>query len=152
MGSLFDHNESGGAFPGKNPLLPGAIFAKLIRMAEEPSAPHRKYELKPAVFERLNVPPSDPARPTTPDVFTLQRDLREREIAAGLDALAPPRRAQYSRRKRDFWLMLLLIDGPLGTATWFARNDPIALVLAGSGLVLTTIGLIWVMWFVMSDY
>ncbi len=121
-------------------------------MAEESIAPRKKYKLKPAEFERLNAPPSDPARPITPDVFTLQRQLREREIAADMDALSAPRRPKRSRRKRDFWLLLLLIDGPLGAATWFGRNDPIALVIAGSGLVLATIGLIWVMWFVMGDY
>lgn len=121
-------------------------------MHDEPEPPRQTFVFKPKEFERLNQPtPNEPVPPAN-DIFAIQRDLRQREIASGRDELSPPTRPARSRRRRDFWLLLVLGNGALVTIGVVARLNPVVLVYAFAGVVLFTIGLIWTMWFVMDDY
>lgn len=57
-----------------------------------------------------------------------------------------------SKRRRDFWLLLVPSDLLLGWLVWQARSNPVVLVYGLAGLVVVTLGLTWIMWFVMDDY
>ena len=57
-----------------------------------------------------------------------------------------------SRRKRDYWL--LLIGGNLaiiGLVGLFQLN-PVTVVFGFAGVIILTVSLTWIMWFVMDDY
>lgn len=130
-------------------------------MPDDSDPPRKNYALKPKDFERLNAPRPDADSPVPPaptpaanDVFAIQRQLREREIAAGMDELAPPDRPVRRRRKRDYWLMTLLTNGVLiPLALWGYRTGNLTvLVSSAAGIILANIGLWWIMWVLMDDY
>lgn len=141
-----------------------------------PEPPPREFKLKPTQFERVNRPadatpgnaPIDvqqlyrqanasPPRPSAPPPATAKNDVHailranlEEAKAKGLYDVIPQRRT--SRRKRDFWV--LLIGGNvlmLGALAVMHRN-PVTLVFGFSAMVFCSLALTWVMWFVMDDY
>lgn len=121
-------------------------------MAETPEPPRPPLTFKPKEFERVNVaPPGDPAPPAN-DIFALQRELREREIAAGMDVLKPADRPRATRRRRDYFLLLATGNAAIVGISALVGFNLITLVYAFSGVVLYTVGLTWLMWFVMGDY
>jgi len=106
-------------------------------MAADPLDPPRKmYGLKPRAFEHLNAPKTAP-----------EKSVEQRH---GHDEIEI--RPKRSRRKRDYWLLLvggnLLILGLVA----LARFNPISVIYGFSGVVILTLSLTWVMWFVMNDY
>lgn len=125
-------------------------------MSDAPEPPRRTFVLKPREFARLNRPPEELAAEPTPlanDILAMQRDLRARERASGRDALGPPP-VRRARRRRDYWLMVALLNGLGGAvagAGWTAGNF-VVLVYALAGMLLGTIGLTWVLWVVMDEY
>lgn len=119
-------------------------------MPTESDPPRRNYALKHKDFERVNAPPGTLSDSMAHDVFAMQRDLREREVAAGMDdiEIPPPRK---SRRKRDFIVSLILGWGGLILLGYLTSG----LAGVGAGLVLGVLyaaGLAWVMFGVLSDY
>lgn len=126
-------------------------------MSETPEAPRRNFGFKPKEFERVNAPRHDAdapaeAPPLANDVFAIQRDLRAREIAAGMDELAPPERPKSGRRKRDYWTVLLAVNGLAALAALLSRGNVVVLVYAFSGAILLSIGATWIMWVLIDDY
>ncbi len=118
----------------------------------EPTDPPRKhYGLKAREFEQLNAPGKAPEKSTEHDVFAMLEQNRAVEKQLGQDEIeiAPKR---TSRRKTDFWLVLgggnLVILGLVA----MARFNPLSLMAGGGGMILLTLLLTWVMWFVMDDY
>ena len=79
--------------------------------------------------------------------------LREnvaREKALGLNEVIPRRRP--SRRKRDYWL--LLVGGNLlvlGAVSVMQRNI-VTLAFGFSAMVFCSLALTWIMWVVLDDY
>ena len=65
------------------------------------------------------------------------------------DVPLPPKRR--SRRKRDYWLLLISVNAFFA---YFAvtGGSVVTLVYSGAGIIFFTLGLTWVMWFVMDDY
>lgn len=124
----------------------------LRAMADTPEPPRPPLTFKPTEFERVNAAPTDEPPPPANDIFALQRELRAREIASGMDELKPVETPRRSRRRRDYWF--LLAAGNLGFVALAAISslNAIALVYTFSGIILYSVGLTWVMWFVMSDY
>lgn len=125
-------------------------------MSDAPEPPRRAFVLKPREFARLNRPPEELAAEPTPlanDIFAMQRDLRAREQASGRDVLAPAP-ARPSRRRRDYWLLVALLNGLGGAAAaaGWAGGNFVVLVYALAGMLLGTIGLTWVLWVVMDEY
>jgi hypothetical protein len=57
-----------------------------------------------------------------------------------------------SRRKRDYWLVLIGGNLSIIGVVAIARFNPISLIYGFSGIVILTLSLTWVMWFVMDDY
>ena len=70
--------------------------------------------------------------------------------AAGLNEV-PFQPKRRSRRKRDYWLLLITGNAIFG---FFALKggSVVTLVYSGAGIIFFTLGLTWVMWFVMDDY
>ena len=112
--------------------------------------PPVKHTLTTAKFEAVNAPTATPT-PAPTDVYQVLGDNLARENAAGLNAVqpVPPRR---SRRKRDFWLMLVLGNLTIAATVFFTRGNTIAVLLGLAGVIVLTVALTWVMWFVLDDY
>jgi hypothetical protein len=71
--------------------------------------------------------------------------------AAGLNELAPkPKRR--SRRTRDFFLVVVPINAFFGFAAFGPYANPVSLSYGIAGIIIATLGLGWVMFFVMDDY
>lgn len=123
---------------------------RAVSDADDPPRTH--YAFKPKEFERVNDPThiGQPA-PAANDVYAIRRELREREIAAGMDELkpVPPKK---SRRRRDYWLSLALINLALIAAVVLSGPNLIVAIYGFAGMVVLTLGLTWTMWFVMDDY
>lgn len=130
-------------------------------MSDSPEPAPRKFAFKPKEFERVNAPRAEAPQtaeatpesiPAANDVFAIRQELRAREIAAGMDTLKPADRPPSTKRRRDFWLLLL--GGNLaivGTAAVVGLNV-MTVVYAFAGVILYTIGLTWTVWFVMGRY
>ncbi len=130
----------------------------LARVPDDTDPPRKNYGFKPKEFERVNAPRPEPGEkpeaPAANDVFAIQRELREREIAAGGDELAPPARPVRSRRKRDYWLLTLVFNGVLVPLTiWGYRTQNAVLFVYGiAALALVNVALAWVLWVLMDNY
>ncbi len=85
------------------------------------------------------------------DVHGILRDNLDRANAAGLNDLAPKLRRR-SRRKRDYWLLLLTVSAFLAFIVFGPYANPMTKLYGLAGFVIFTLGLTWVMWFVMDDY
>jgi hypothetical protein len=148
-------------------------------MRDEPDPPRKFYRLKAPEFESVNAPANAAPRDATPtsvqghlraanvsppvsssvpaaaqpanEVQALLRDQSARMRAAGEDTVVPkPRRR--SRRARDFWLLLLTANGFFAFTAFGPYRNAMTLTYGIAGMILTTISLVWVMWFVMDDY
>lgn len=85
------------------------------------------------------------------EVHALLDDNLARANAAGLNELTPkPKRR--SRRTRDFFAVVIPLDLFFGYAA-FGHYSNVAMMAYGvAGIIISTIGLGWVMFFVMDDY
>ncbi|HEX2851885.1 MAG TPA: hypothetical protein VHO24_01515 [Opitutaceae bacterium] len=117
-------------------------------MPDEPDPPRKFYKLKEAEFVRVNAPTNEP---DAADVHAILRGNREKADAAGLNELTPkPKRS--SRRKRDYWIMFVLVNGFFGAVLRFYGPRSIPGIYAIAGITLFTCALTWIMWFLMDDY
>ena len=141
-----------------------------------PEAPRRTFGFKPTEFDRTNrpldgrddtpavdarvlcrqaaVPPAGAppvAAPAKNEVHAMLQDNLARASEAG-DYEVDLRPKRPSRRRRDYWLLLITVNlGLAGAMAFFGRNI-FTLVCGGAGIVLCSVGLTWIMWFVMDDY
>lgn len=143
---------------------------------EPDDPPPKTYGFKERAFKRDNVripnaPPVPTARdhavmagPSVPasrtpataksddpnDVFTHLQGNRAVEKRHGLDKVEI--RKRKSRRKRDFWL--LLVGGNLAIigAVVVTNINVVTVIFGLSGLIIFSLGLSWVMWQVMDKY
>jgi hypothetical protein len=107
-----------------------------------------KFVLKSKDVAYTDSPETDAATPAFDIAATLQANYR-RQVASEPPPDFTPRR---SRRRRDYWLCLVPLNLGLGTLAVLGRDNPVILVYSVAGIVLVTVSLTWVMWFVMSDY
>ena len=95
--------------------------------------------------------PNGPAaRPN--DVHDLLELNRRKARAAGEFDLnyIPPR---ASRRKRDYWILVILANGgSIGFMGLITRFDAAAMLGGLAGGLFLTFALTWIMWFVMDNY
>jgi hypothetical protein len=125
---------------------------QVFTVPDAPEPPRKTYALKPKEFERVNpLVEAGAAPPAENDVYAIRRQLREREVAAGMDALAPAPRKK-SRRKRDYWLSIALINLAMIGITVASGFNIVVMCYTGAGMIVATLGLTWTMWFVMDDY
>ena len=57
-----------------------------------------------------------------------------------------------SRRKRDYWTLMIGVNGALILTALLIGLNVMTAVYAFSGVILISIGLTWIMWFIMDDY
>jgi hypothetical protein len=147
---------------------------------DEPDPPPKVYGFKDRAFKRDNAPAS--ASPPPPsakehailaghvapatrkippsggvnraadpnDVYAvLQQNLAvERKIGIGEVEI----RKVKSRRKRDYWLLVVPSVLLLSVITWLGRGNPFVLVCGIAGIVVATLGITWIMFHIMEDY
>ena len=105
----------------------------------------------PAV--RKPTPPPTPAPSVAPaanDVHAMLKANLAHANEAGENEVAVDLK-RTSRRKRDYWILLICIN--LFFLVAMALSPNVATVaFGGAGIVLCTLGLTWIMWFVMDDY
>ena len=160
--------------------LAGARLISKPTMSDESDPPRKFFQLKPKEFDRVNapvsaapadssptdvsghiqaanagtvVPPKARPRPPAPvnDIQAILRDNLSRADAAGLNELTPkPKRR--SRRTRDFWLLLVPLNAFCAFAAFGPWANAVSFVYGLAGIILISVGLTWVMWFVMDDY
>jgi len=109
---------------------------------DDPFPPPQKLTLKPAEFERANAEavPDEPAANDPMEMLKVNR-AHEVEIGYGDYEIKPKKR--FARRTKEY--LLILAAGNLGIGTLFG--------LFGPPLMLGfTIGLTWVMFFILDDY
>ena len=145
----------------------------------EPDDPPRKnYDFKDREFKRDNaltsgLPPAPTAKDlaimsglTAPrpdrsavgsakagdpnDVFTV---LQQNRLAAQRDGLNEVViKNVKSRRQRDFWLVLAVVNVSFISIGLLGRHNVVVLVSAAAGVVICSLGIYWIMWQVMNDY
>ena len=114
----------------------------------------KKIEMR-ELYEQARTP--GPVLNTTPKVaeknqiHAILQDNLARANAAGLNTLAPkPKRR--SRRMRDFFLVLVPLDAFFAYAAFGPFSNVGLMAYGVAGLIIATLGLTWVMFFVMDDY
>jgi len=117
----------------------------------EPEDPPRKnYSMKARQFERVNSPGKAPAKSVEHDVHAILLQNRAREQQAGLNEVVF--RPVRSRRKRDFWALFLIGNLVFAVAAVLGRHNPLVFTVASAGIAVFSLGLTWIMWFVMDNY
>ncbi len=112
--------------------------------------PRKTYELKPKEFERVNAEPGTQAPSADHDVYAILQANRAREQQHHLGEVEI--KTVKSRRRRDYWTLLLLTNALFAVIGFTGRENVMVLVSAGAGMILISGGLTWIMWFVMDDY
>jgi hypothetical protein len=85
------------------------------------------------------------------DVQLMMRESAAREQKA-VPSLLTPQIRRSSKRKRDYWLALFAGYALIALAVVLFGPNVITLGFAAGGVILLTIGLTWIMWFVLDDY
>lgn len=126
----------GGRDPGPVAGDSGRIDVRNLFKQAATSGPIRPAEQSPA-----------PAN----DVQALLQANAAHEAAAGLHALTPqaPRR---SRRKRDYWISLIAAYTVIGGAVMLVGPNLISIAFGAAGMLIVTLGLTWIYWFILDKY
>jgi hypothetical protein len=144
---------------------------------DEPDPPRKNYGFKDRDFQRDNaassaVPPLPTAKELAimagpvakhgqaaagrrkaddpNDVYAALEKNRAVEKKLGLNEVEI--RELKSRRKRDYWLLLITSQCALGTVAYVGRGNPFFFVGAIAAMGFTAAALTWIMWQVMSKY
>lgn len=125
------------------------LFKQAARPASIPAPPSAPRPSPGAAGVSISGIPSRPKPPGENDVHDILRTNLARANAAGLNDLEEKVR-RPSLRKRDYWLLMVGGNGFFVTAGLLQGG--VVLVFAGAGIILFTVGITWVMWFVMDDY
>lgn len=148
-------------------------------MRDEPEPPPRNFQLKPRDFDAINAPGSQRPGSGAPtdvrghlraantgqgrtlgkaagakapnDVQNLMRQHAAKMRRADLDELTP-RERRASRRKRDYWIVLIPTNAFFAFFAFGPFRNPMTFAFGVGGMIITTVGLTWVMWFIMDDY
>ncbi len=84
------------------------------------------------------------------DVYAVLQANRAVEQNGGLNEVEI--KEQKSRRKRDYWLILISSEVVLGTLAVLGRGNPFVLACSIAAMGLVAFGLTWIMWQVMNKY
>lgn len=143
---------------------------------ESDDPPRKKYGFKEREFQRDNAPAAEnplptakelammsgpvarsasdtPSQPKTSDPNDVYAVLRENQRVAKQHGLNEVQiKETKSRRKRDFWLVLVGGNLAIIGAVWFSGINVTTVVFGLAGLIVFSIGLSWIMWQVMDRY
>lgn len=157
-------------------------FAEAMRNEEphgppEPESPRREFQFKPTEFETTNrpaddtpgnasidvqqihrqaTPPSSPPvapapKPAENEVHAILRANLAQANAKGQNEVIPESR-RPSRRKRDYWLLLVGGNLAVAGAVSLMHKNVVTLAFGFSAMVFCSLALTWVMWVVLDDY
>jgi len=100
-------------------------------------------------IERVNPPAGTEMSGDRIDVYAiLQENLRK-----SLPTEKPvDMTRRESRRKRDYWLLLVAGNAAFAAVLAFTHINRVSLLFAFSGMIFFTAAITWVMWGVMGDY
>jgi hypothetical protein len=127
-------------FKRDNAVTPGAVpmpTAKELAIMAGPAVPTPKG-------------PTGPKAGDPNDVFTTLQENRAVETKAGGDLIEI--REVKSRRKRDYWLLILSSEALLGVITVQGRGNPMVFVCGLAAMVVVGVSITWIMWQVMDRY
>ena len=136
--------------------IPGESSSSAAPSAAEGSVPNAPGRIEiQDLYQQAAVP--GPALPRTEknepknEVHVILKDNLNHANAAGLNTLAPkPRRR--SKRTRDFIVVVVPLNAFFGFAAFGPYANPMSMVYGVAGMIFSTIGIGWVMFFVMDDY
>ena len=94
---------------------------------------------------------SHPAHVDPNDVQSILLQNRAIERKHGQDEVEIKVR-RISRRKRDFWVLLILGNLLVAALVALGSITPMSISLGLCAMGLLSVGLTWIMWFVMGDY
>jgi|SRR5688572_15648850 len=107
------------------------------------------------IFKQASTP--GPVLPTTRaaaqknEVHAILEDNLARANAAGLNALSPkPKRR--SRRRRDYLMVMIPLNAFFGFVAFGPFSNVMLMAYGVAGIILSTLGLGWIMFGVMDDY
>ena len=87
------------------------------------------------------------------DVHAILSDNLKRDQAAGHYDLGPLDDSKRRRRIRNFWIIIVAVDVPLGAfAWWMGHTNPLPFVCAISAMALITARLTWDTFFLRTHY
>ena len=131
---------------------PPSAFAPQARKAD-PAVEGRPIDVR-EIYQQANTagPVLQKSRPPIAnDVHAILADNLARANAAGLNTLAPkPKRR--SRRTRDYFLVMIPLNAFLGFAAVGPYANAVTFVYGLAGMILFSIALTWVMFFIVDDY
>jgi hypothetical protein len=134
-------------FPRMPQKLPPQHWAPPGQENDPARLQRKHYQFTAAKFEKINAPTG--AAPKV-DVYEILDDIRQTEIASGLDEVRPSR-FKISKRSRDFWFMLVVGNGIfIGAGLLMGNTASLVFALGGCGVF--TLGLLWSMYGVMGRY
>jgi uncharacterized integral membrane protein len=116
--------------------------------ADDP--PRKNYGLKPRVFERVNTGTGDQQKSAEHDVYAMLQQNRVVEQQSGLNEVRI--KETKSRRKRDFWSLLVGGNLLIVALVVFTGFNVVSVIFGLAGIIIISLGLTWIMWFVMDDY
>lgn len=147
---------------------------------DETDPPRKHYGFRERTFKRDNVPAEAPmptvgelaklaanppaARPTDKpaataqgnpvdpnDVYAVLRSNRSVEKEHGVNEVEI--RKVSSRRKREYWFVLITAEAAFGTLVYLGWNrNPFFFVYGICGMVIVGLGVTWIMWHIMERY
>lgn len=87
------------------------------------------------------------------DVHAILKDNLARANEAGLNTLSP-RPGRKSKRKRDYWLLMLCGNAFMAYVAAYAlrSHNAVLFVYIMAGIGMFSAAVTWIMWFVMDDY
>jgi hypothetical protein len=85
------------------------------------------------------------------DVHVVLRENLARANAAGLNTLTPKKK-RPSRRRRDYWLVLMPVNAFFAFCAFGPYANPTTFVYGLGGMAFFSAGFTWVMFAVMDDY
>lgn len=117
---------------------------------EPAEQPPKNYAMKPRKFARVNAPAGTQAKSAEHDVYAILQQNRAVEKLAGLNEVEL--KVVKSRRKRDYWLLLIAGNLLIVSLVALGRLNAVSMIFGLAGIVILSLGLTWVMWFVLDDY
>jgi len=145
--------------PDSSPRRPSdpAPYEVLNEPARTPGRPDMPTGIREMLQAGPTRPPTPtaqtPAAPTTDenDVRALLRESTRRAESQGAFAL-PTKPRRRSRRTKDYWLVLTVVDGFLLFAALGPFSDIVTRIFGLAGVIVFTTSFTWVMFQVMDDY
>ena len=119
----------------------------------DPDVAGRRIDVR-EIYKQANMPGpvlQKTRAPMANDVHAILADNLARANAAGLNTLAPkPRRR--SRRTRDYFLVVIPLNAFFGFAAFGPYANAVSFAYGLGGMILSTVALTWVMFFIVDDY